>query len=96
MSFLLICRLPGHPTQTHTQRYRKSKHGVGFERTLRTEELAGDVEGLTSHDDDLLAIEQLLGNSAGQATKEVSLAVNDDLSNPSALAHISSHILVCI
>lgn len=57
----------------------KSKYGIGFERTLRTEELAGDVKGLTSHDDDLLAIEQLLGNSAGQATKKVSLAVNDDL-----------------
>lgn len=52
---------------------------IGIERTLRTEELAGDVESFTSHDDDLLAIEQLLGNSASQATKEVSLAVNDDL-----------------
>lgn len=50
-----------------------------FERTLRAEELAGDVEGLTSHNDDLLAVEQLLGNSAGQATQEVSLAVDDDL-----------------
>ena len=48
-------------------------------RTLGAEELARDVESLTSHDDDLLAVEQLLGNSAGQATKEVSLAVNDDL-----------------
>lgn len=48
-------------------------------RTLRAEELAGDVEGLTSHNDDLLAVEQLLGNSAGQATQEVSLAVDDDL-----------------
>lgn len=50
-----------------------------FERTLRAEELAGDVEGLTSHNDDLLTVKQLLGNSAGQATKEVSLAVDDDL-----------------
>lgn len=54
-------------------------NNIGVERTLRTEELARDVESLTSHDDDLLAVEQLLGNSAGQATKEVSLAVNDDL-----------------
>jgi hypothetical protein len=46
---------------------------------LRTEELAGDVEGFTSHNDDLLAVKQLLSNSAGQATKKVSLAVNDDL-----------------
>lgn len=51
----------------------------GVERTLRAEELAGDVEGLTSHNDDLLTVEQLLGDSAGQTTKEVSLAVNDDL-----------------
>jgi hypothetical protein len=48
-------------------------------RTLRTEELARDVEGFTSHDDDLLASEQLLCHGAGQATKEVSIAVNDDL-----------------
>lgn len=57
----------------------ESKHGIGFERTLRTEELAGDVEGLTSHNDDLLTVEQLLGDSAGQTTEEVSLAVDDDL-----------------
>jgi len=56
---------------------------VRIGRTLRAEELAGDVEGLTSHDDDLLAVEQLLGHNAGQATKEVSLAVNDDLYNKS-------------
>jgi hypothetical protein len=46
---------------------------------LRAEELAGDVEGLTSHDDDLLTVEQLLGDSAGQTTEEVSFAVDDDL-----------------
>lgn len=57
-------------------RQRKSDR---IQRTLRAEELAGDVEGFTSHDDDLLAVEQLLSNSAGQATKKVSLAVNDDL-----------------
>lgn len=49
------------------------------ERTLRAEELAGDVEGLTSHNDDLLTVEQLLGDSAGQTTEEVSFAVDDDL-----------------
>lgn len=51
----------------------------GVERTLRAEELAGDVEGLTSHNDDLLTVEQLLGDSAGQTTEEVSFAVDDDL-----------------
>ena len=47
------------------------------ERTLRTEELAGDVEGLTSHNDDLLTVEQLLGDRGGQATEKVALAVDD-------------------
>lgn len=50
-----------------------------MKRTLSAEELAGDVEGLTADHNDLVAIQQLLGDSAGQATKEVSLAVDDDL-----------------
>lgn len=58
---------------------RKGNIREGVERTLRAEELAGDVEGLTSHDDDLLTVEQLLGDSAGQTTEEVSFAVDDDL-----------------
>jgi hypothetical protein len=49
-------------------------------RTLRTEELSGDVEGLASNDYDLLSVEQLLGDSAGQATEQMSLSVDDDLS----------------
>lgn len=52
---------------------------IRSKRTLRTEELARDVEGFTSHNDDLLAIQHLLGDGAGQATKKVSLAVDDDL-----------------
>lgn len=49
------------------------------ERTLRTEELSGDVKGLGSHDDNLLAVEQLLGDSAGEPTKEVTLGIDRDL-----------------
>lgn len=45
-------------------------------RTLRAEELAGDVQGLASHNDDLLAVEQLLGDRGGQATEKVP-AVDD-------------------
>jgi hypothetical protein len=48
-------------------------------RTLRAEEFAGDVEGFTTDDDDLLAIEELLCHDAGKATEEMALAVNDDL-----------------
>lgn len=51
----------------------------GIYRTLSAEEFARDVEGFTSHYNNLLAIEQLLGHNASQATKEMSLAVDDDL-----------------
>lgn len=53
--------------------------GTGVERTLRTEELSGDVEGFTSHNDDLLAFEELLSHGAGKATEQVTLAINNDL-----------------
>lgn len=48
-------------------------------RTLSAEEFAGDVEGFTSNNDDFLSVKQLLGHDAGQATQEVSLAVDNDL-----------------
>lgn len=48
-------------------------------RTLSSEELPGDVEGFASNDDNLLAIEQLLCDCAGQTTEQVALAVNDNL-----------------
>lgn len=50
-----------------------------YRHTLRTEELSGDVQGLASHNDDLLAIEQLLSNSARQPTEEMTLAIDRDL-----------------
>ena len=52
---------------------------MGVEHTLRTEELPRDVQGLAAHDDDLLAVEQLLGHSTGQPAKEVTLAIDRDL-----------------
>lgn len=65
------------------------------ERTLRAEELAGDVEGLAADDDDLLAVEELLGDNAGEAAEEMALAVDNDLeasmlatSNPDPLPSI--------
>lgn len=51
-------------------------------RTLGAEELSRDVEGLAADDNDLLAVQELLGDGAGQATEQVSLAVNDDLYTP--------------
>lgn len=52
------------------------------ERTLSAEELSRDVEGLAADNNDLLAVQELLGDSAGQATEQVSLAVDDDLYTP--------------
>ena len=49
------------------------------ERTLCTEEFAGNVKGFGSHDHNSLAAEQLLSDDASQATKKVPLAVNSHL-----------------
>lgn len=52
---------------------------LGGPRTLSTEELSGDVQGLGADDDDLLAAKQLLRDDAGQTTQKVALAIDDDL-----------------
>lgn len=49
------------------------------EHTLRAEELPRNVEGFTSDNYNLLAVEQLLGDGTGQATEKMSLAIDDDL-----------------
>jgi hypothetical protein len=54
------------------------------EHTFSTEEFARDVEGLSSDDDDLLAVQKLLCNCAGETTEQVSLAVDDNLERPSS------------
>lgn len=51
---------------------------VGVVLELRTEELSRDVQGLTSYNDDLLAVEQLLCNSACKSTKKVTLGIDRD------------------
>jgi hypothetical protein len=63
-----------------------SSQETSVRRTLRTEELSRDVQGLASHNYDLLAIEQLLRNSDGQPTKEVTLAIDRDLIKTKASA----------
>lgn len=65
---------------SHFAVYSALRPGASMDRgrrTLRAEELAGDVQGLASYDDDLLAVEQLLGDRGGQATEKVPLAVDD-------------------
>lgn len=51
----------------------------GLGRTFCSEEFARDVQGFTSDDDNLLAIEQLFGDRACKTTEQVTLAVNDHL-----------------
>lgn len=58
--------------------YGKMVRGMN-ERTFSTEEFAGDVQCLASDNDDFLAVEKLLCDCTGQATKQVSLAVNNNL-----------------
>lgn len=48
-------------------------------RTFCSEKLARDIESLAANDYYLLAIEQLFRDGAGQATQQVSFAVNDNL-----------------
>lgn len=55
----------------------------GRKRTLSAEELARDVEGLGADHNDLLTVEELLGHDTGEATKEVALAVDDNLRSKS-------------
>ena len=40
-------------------------------RTLGPEELAGDVERLAADNNDLLTVEELLGDSAGETSEKV-------------------------
>ena len=49
-------------------------------RTLRPEKHARDVESFTADYHNLLTIEQLLSHGAGQATKEVPFAIDNNLS----------------
>jgi hypothetical protein len=79
------CRWPQCPVSSLCLLLRLARGGCG--RTLGAEELAGDVQGLAAHNDNLLAVEQLLGDGAGKATEEVPLAV-DDLSYKSARASV--------
>lgn len=49
------------------------------ERTFRPEELARYVQRFTSHHHNLLPVQQLFGDRAGQTTEKVSLAIDDNL-----------------
>jgi hypothetical protein len=70
--------IPSHAIQFVTSN-SFSGLGISVERTFRTEKLPGDVQGLASHNNNLLAVEQLLSHSTGQPTKEVTLAIDRDL-----------------
>lgn len=55
-------------------------------RTLRTEEFPRDVKGFAADNNDLLAVEELLRHGAGQAAKEMALAIDRDLFLKSVIA----------
>lgn len=65
-------------------------------RTLSTEELSGDVQGLGADDDDLLAAKQLLGDNAGQTAQEVALAIDDDLWEAEAVSIADRRDDLCV
>ena len=65
-------------------------------RTLRAEELAGDVEGLAADNDNLLAIEELLGDDAGQTAEQVALAIDDDLETETWSAIVLLGVVVAL
>jgi predicted lipid carrier protein YhbT len=48
------------------------------QHTLVTDQCASDVEVLATNNNDLLALEQLLGNCRGQAAHEVTAGVDHD------------------
>lgn len=56
-----------------------------MEHTLGSEEFSRDVEGLASDNNNLLAVEELLCDCAGQTTQQVALAVDDNLNILSAI-----------
>jgi hypothetical protein len=61
------------------QSCRLSRGIIGGGRTLRTEEVTGDVQILAADDDDLLTAEELLCDDTGESTQKVTLAIDHDL-----------------
>ena len=43
-----------------------------------SEKFTGDVQGFGSDNDNLLAVQDLLGHNGGQTTQQVALTVNDN------------------
>ena len=48
------------------------------ERTLGAMEVSGDVDALATDDDDLLALQQLLGHGRCQTTEQMAFTIDDD------------------
>lgn len=79
---MLVQADSGEWLRLKTKNPHKMRFGwaVGYDgRTLGAEELSRDVEGLAADDNNLLAVEELLGDNGGETAKEMALAVNDNL-----------------
>lgn len=66
---------------------------VGVVLELVAEELARDVESLTSHNNNVLAVQDLLGHSGGKTSKEMALAVDNN--NWLESAHFCLSVVEC-
>jgi hypothetical protein len=70
---LHVLSSPKQPSAVYLWLSRASNRGG---HTLCAEELSRDIEGLAAHHNDLLTVEQLLRDRAGQAAEQVALPVN--------------------
>lgn len=62
-------------------------------RTLSAEELSRDVERLAADNNALLTVQKLLGHDGRKATKEVALAIDNDLCDSGQRAPSSQSIV---
>lgn len=78
------------PVVSRSRRFENSRPAIGRmslwgpeggRRTLGAKELARDVERLAADNDNLLAIQELLGNDASKTAEQVALAIDDNLSD---------------
>lgn len=78
-----LSALVKHPLLELLLQYSTIYDGNGWSsgaHTLCAEEFAGDVEGFAADNDYFLTIEQLFSHSTGEATQEMSLPIDHDLS----------------
>lgn len=61
-------------------------------RTFCAEEFAGDVELFAADDDNFLTVQQLLSYCTGQATKQMSFAIDHDLERVRSMISLEFYV----